>query len=145
LNTITIENVRNITLQGETCKGLSINNAQQCYINNYLNSNSFDTSFINEDYNISLYGINNLTYRGWNACDIYACQFVSLCGELNSTHTLSFINLAIFDGMVVATCNGVKTAAFYPDNSTNASLISGTTLSKTIPRCYINNDVKIYP
>lgn len=145
LNTVSIENVRNITLQGETCKGLIINNAQQCYINNYLKSDSFDTSFIDEDYNISLYGINNLTYRGWNACDIYACQFVSLCGELNSTHTLSAVNLAIFDGMVVATCNGVKTAAFYPDNSSNASLISGTTLSKTMPRCYINNDVKIYP
>lgn len=145
LNTVSIENVRNITLQGETCKGLIINNAQQCYINNYLKSDSFNTSFINEDYNISLYGINNLTYRGWNACDIYGCQFVSLCGELNSTHTLSAVNLAIFDGMVNATCDGVKTAAFYPDNSSNASLISGTTLSKTIPRCYINNDVKIYP
>lgn len=145
LVSLTIENVRNIKLEGERCKGLSINNAQQCYINNYLNSGTFDTSFIDEDYNISLAGINNLTYRGWNACDIYGCQFVSLCGELNSTHTLSAVNLAIFDGMVNATCDGVKTAAFYPDNSSNASLISGTTLSKTIPRCYINNDVKIYP
>lgn len=145
LVSLTIENVRNIKLEGERCKGLIINNAQQCYINNYLNSGTFDTSFIDEDYNISLAGINNLTYRGWNACDIYGCQFVSLCGELNSTHTLSAVNLAIFDGMVNATCDGVKTAAFYPDNSTNASLVSGTTLSKVLNRCYINNDVKIYP
>lgn len=145
LVSLTIENVRNIKLEGERCKGLTINNAQQCYINNYLNSGTFDTSFIDEDYNISLAGINNLTYRGWNACDIYGCQFVSLCGELNSTHTLSAVNLAIFDGMVNATCDGVKTAAFYPDNSTNASFVSGTTFSKTIPRCYINNDIKIYP
>ena len=145
LNTITIENVRNIKLEGETCKGLIINNAQQCYINNYLNSGTFQTTFIDEDYNLSLAGINNLTYRGWNACDIYGCQFVSLCGDDNSTHTLSLVNLAIFDGMINATCDGVKTAAFYPDNSSYASLVSGTTLSITIPRCYINNDVKIYP
>ena len=86
-----------------------------------------------------------MTYRGWNACDIYGCQFVSLYGENNSTHTLSAVNLAIFDGMVNATCDGVRTALFYSDNSSNASLVSGTTLSKVLNRCSINNDVKIYP
>lgn len=150
INTINI-NCEEIAKYGKMhdCTEINITagNAQNLYISNVHDVNVINTktysivSDIPSDNWINFSYVYNVSYSGFNKNAYHHCNFVSIYQPafIGNTHTFSNCTLAIFDGPIYASCDGLKTAAFYPDVSLYANYVSGTTYSMTIPRCYEKN------